>query len=305
MARNQIKARSESTDMAPYLSLVDQLALRIELPPIKTQLGIIDVLGVLDAKIELNRRMSDTLEAVARALFKSWFADFHPVRAKAEGYPTGLPENITALFPSSLNADGFPEGWQGQAGSIGELSRSVINPADVDPATPYIGLEHFQKRKLIIERNGSAEHVESAKIPFCTGDFLFGKLRPYFHKVAIAPLDGICSSDIFVFRPCSAVPRTFLYLSFSQADFVESASNASSGTRMPRADWSYMRRLSAILPSPDVLAAFDKIVSPHVDAMLARASQSRTLAALRDTLLPKLISGDLRIADAEQRIAAA
>jgi type I restriction enzyme S subunit len=140
---------------------------------------------------------------------------------------------------------------------------------------------------------------------FGAGDLLFGKLRPYFHKVAIAPFSGICSSDIFVFRPVGQVPRTFLYLTFSQDQFVEAASNASEGTRMPRADWNFMKQLPAALPCSALLMAFDNIVAPMIGSMLARSSERRTLAALRDALLPKLISGELRIADAEKRISAA
>ncbi len=97
--------------MAPYLSLADQLALQIDLPPLQRQQAIAEILGVLDDKIELNRRMAETLEAMARALFKSWFVDFDPARAKAEGRPTGLPDDLAALFPDRFGDDGLPEGW--------------------------------------------------------------------------------------------------------------------------------------------------------------------------------------------------
>ncbi len=274
-------------------------------PPPTEQVVIAGLLGTLDDKIELNRRMAETLEAMTRALFKSWFVDFDPVRAKAQGHATVLPDELAALFPDSLDENGVPEGWRSSAGAIGELVRSMVNPADVEPTIPYIGLEHLERRNLLVGRWGSAQDVGSAKATFQVRDLLFGKLRPYFHKVAVAPSEGICSSDIFVFRPRSGVPRSFLYMSFSQADFVESASKASSGTRMPRADWSYMRQLPAILPPSELLAVFDSIIAPQIDAMMAKAGQSRTLSELRDTLLPKLISGELRIAEAEERIAAA
>ena len=96
---NQLAGMKASTDMAPYLSLVDQRRLQISLPPISEQRAIAHILGKLDDKIELNRRMNETLEAMARALFKSWFVDFDPVRAKAEGRDTGLPKHLGDIFP--------------------------------------------------------------------------------------------------------------------------------------------------------------------------------------------------------------
>ena len=249
--------------------------------------------------------MAETLEAMARALFRSWFVDFGPVHAKAEGHPTDLPDDLAALFPGRLGDNGVPQGWGNTVAAIGRLNRSTVQPEDITPETPYIGLEHLERRRLIVERWGRAEDVSSIKNAFSKGDLLFGKLRPYFHKVAIAPFSGICSSDIFVFRPNKCVPGSFLHLAFSEEKFVETASNASSGTRMPRADWSYMDEQSAVLPPPEILGAFDRIVTPMIVAMQARAAQSHVLVSLRDTLLPKLISGELRITEAETRISAA
>jgi type I restriction enzyme S subunit len=273
-------------------------------PPVAEQQAIADLLGALDDKIELNRRMAETLEAMARALFKSWFVDFDPVRAKSEGRPTGLAADLAALFPDRFGDDGFPAGWSSTAGAIGELARATVEPRDVEPETPYFGLEHFDQRHLIIHRQGRAADVDSVKMQFAAGDLLFGKLRPYFHKVAIAPFSGICSSDIFVFRPVGQIPRSFLYLALSESSFVEAASTASHGTKMPRADWGFMKQQPAALPPSALLRAFDSVIAPMIASMLARSAETQTLTVLRDTLLPKLISGELRIAAAEKRIAA-
>ena len=304
-AVDQIRARSQSTDMAPYLSLSDQLNLNIKLPDIDTQRAVGECLRTLDERIELNRRIAETLEAMARGLFKSWFVDFEPVHARAEGRHTGLPDEIASMFPDNLDENGVPTGWADRADAIGWLVRSPIQPADVDPGTPYVGLEHLERGSLIIRAYGQAYQVNSLKSSFKSGDLLFGKLRPYFNKVAVAPCDGICSSDILVFRPADDVPSVFLYCFFSEPGFVAAASNASSGTRMPRADWTYMRRLPATLPPPNVRAAFSRVAKPMLDRMLATAREANTLAALRDTLLPRLITGELRIANAERQIAAA
>jgi type I restriction enzyme S subunit len=287
------------------LTKSDLEKLKVAQPPLLVQQSVGNLLGALDDKIELNRRMAETLEAMARALFKSWFVDFDPVHAKAESRPTGLPDDLAALFPDRLNDDGLPVAWSSTAGSIGELARATVEPQEVGADTPYLGLEHFDQKHLIVSRWGHAGDVDSVKMRFAAGDLLFGKLRPYFHKVAIAPFSGICSSDIFVFRPVGQVPRTFLYLTFSQDRFVEAASNAAEGTRMPRADWNFMRRLPAALPCAALLMAFDKIVAPMISSMLARSDESQNLAALRDSLLPKLILGQLRVADAETHTSAA
>ncbi|MCU0905564.1 MAG: restriction endonuclease subunit S [Tabrizicola sp.] len=275
------------------------------LPPREEQDRIASLLASLDDKIELNRRMGATLEEMARALFKSWFVDFDPVRAKAEGRDPGLPPATAALFPDKFGADGFPSGWNGTAENIGKSIRELVQPSRIDPNTPYVGLEHFEKKNLALAAMGVAEEVDSKKAVFKRGDLLFGKLRPYFHKVAVAPMDGICSTDILVFRPQEGIPSTYLYLAFSAAGFVAKASGAQEGTRMPRADWGFMRKLPVPKPNTEVLTAFDDAVAPLIDRLLATVAQSQSLAALRDTLLPKLISGELRIKDSGKDVEAA
>jgi type I restriction enzyme, S subunit len=302
---DQLSAVQGETDMAPYVSLTAQRRLRIALPSSREQIAVGKILSLLDDKIELNRRMAETLEAMARALFRSWFVDFEPVHARLESRSPGLPDDLAALFPDSFGAGGLPANWAGAADDIAELIRVSVQPRDVEPTTPYVGLEHSERGSLTLYRHGFASNVDSLKHKFRTGDLLFGKLRPYFNKVAIAPFNGVCSSDIFVFRARHEVPVSLLYLSFSEPAFVATASNASSGTRMPRADWKYMRRLPVVMPSPPLAAAFEQVVRPLLDRMISSARECSTLASLRDTLLPKLISGELRITDAETRVAAA
>jgi type I restriction enzyme, S subunit len=126
-------------------------ALRVLKPPRATQDRIADLLSSLDDKIELNRRMAETLEAMARALFRSWFVDFDPVRTKTEGRPTSLPGDLAALFPDRFGDNGLPRGWGSIVASIGRLSRSTVQPEDVTAETPYIGLEHLERRRLVVE----------------------------------------------------------------------------------------------------------------------------------------------------------
>src|SRR5574341_2508488 len=135
----QLAGMKASTDMAPYLSLVDQKRLQITLPPVREQRTIARILGTLDDKIDLNRRMSETLEAMARALFKSWFVDFDPVRAKVEGRDPGLPKPLADLFPDSFEGSELgelPTGWR--VVSLGDLcNRVAMGPFGSDIKTDY------------------------------------------------------------------------------------------------------------------------------------------------------------------------
>ncbi len=202
----QASAVKGETDMADYVSLTAQRRMKITLPVIEIQREIREVLGAFDDKIELNRQMSHTLEAMMLAIFRSWFIDFDPVIAKAEGLqPNGMNANTVALFPSHFvesEMGPIPEGWRGgRIGDIAENRRSGVKPGAIAPETPYIGLEHMPRRSVALTKWGTAQQVNSGKYNFEVGDILFGKLRPYFHKVGIAPVTGVCSTDILVVKP--------------------------------------------------------------------------------------------------------
>lgn len=289
----------------PSLNRNHLATLSLSMPGRGEQDRIAGLLGALDDKIDVNWRMAETLEEQARALFKSWFVDFDPVRAKVEGRATGLSDDLATAFPARLADDGVPEAWVSTNGQLASVERASVQPSEVLWTTPYVGLEHLDQRNLMLTRNGFASDVNSVKTKFAQGDLLFGKLRPYFHKVAIAPFCGICSSDILVFRPKDGVPLSFLALAFSEKSFIDMASNTSGGTRMPRADWSYLKSQAAVRPSAEVLESFDGIAGPLLRRAEAAHAECHTLAALRETLLPKLLSGELRITDAEVAIGAA
>ena len=274
----------------------------LQIPPLPEQRAIAHILGTLDDKIELNRRMNETLEAVARALFKSWFVDFDPVRAKAEGRDPGLPKSLADLFPDSFEDSELgeiPKGWEiGTLGDIADHSRRGVRPNDMEPAIPYIALEHMPRRCIALSDWGAADGLESNKFKFKKGEILFGKLRPYFHKVGIAPVDGVCSTDIVVVTPRTEEWFGFVLGHISSDTFVEYTNAGSTGTRMPRTSWSEMARYRVVVPPESVTKAFTLQTRPAADHIIASIHESRTLAALRDTLLPKLISGELRIDNA-------
>jgi len=243
-ARERINNRLNTTVQAT-LNLRDVAELPIALPPLVERQAIASVLGALDDKIELNRRMNVTLEAIARAIFKDWFVDFGPIRAKIAGRAPYLAADIWALFPEALDDGGKPAGWV--SGTLGDVAQQVgeaVKPESLDPDTSYIGLEHMPRRSIALSNWDGAGKVTSGKLAFSKGDILFGKLRPYFHKVGIAPVDGICSTDIVVLNAREKYAAPFVLVCISQDEFVAFTDRTSDGTKMPRTSWGRMCKIA-------------------------------------------------------------
>lgn len=269
-------------------------------PSPSEQRAIAHILGTLNDKIELNRKMNETLEAIARALFKSWFVDFDPVRAKAEGrQPDGMDAATAALFPDAFEDSELgriPRGWRvGNLGMVANNPRRGILPEDVSPATPYIGLEHMPRKSIALTEWGTAEDVTSNKTQYKQGEILFGKLRPYFHKVGIAPVDGVCSTDILVANPITPAWFSFVLMHLSSEDLIDYTDRLSNGAKMPRTSWDDMARYDVVLPPENVAHKFNEIIFPMTETIIRNVTQSRTLAALRDGLLPRLMRGEVRV----------
>ena len=287
------------------LSILRKMPLRV--PSLETQHKIAHILGTLDDKIELNRRMNETLEAISRAIFKSWFVDFDPVRAKSEGRDPDLPKHIADLFPDRFEDSELgeiPAGWGlGKLGDIADHPRRTIQPDGIARQTPYIALEHMPKHCIALSEWSMADNLESNKFEFKRGEILFGKLRPYFHKVGVAPVDGVCSTDIVVVVPKDIVWFGLVLGHVSSDALVDHTTAGSTGTKMPRTSWSEMARYAIVIPPRAVAESFVCLVRPAVQKIEAAIHQSRTLTSLRDTLLPKLISGELRVSDLNKAIA--
>ena len=144
---------------------------------------------------------------------------------------------------------------------------------------------------------GNIDRVSSRKSAFRAGDILFGKLRPYFHKVGIAPVDGFCSTDILVLRARKPKWSSFVLACVSSSAFVAHTTQSATGTKMPRTNWQAMSGYELCRPTESIASAFQRTVSPMLERIVGNIHESRTLAALRDTLLPKLISGEIRVRD--------
>ncbi len=303
IVQDELRSRIRGSTV-PRVLKTDILGLQIPLPSIDEQKAIAHILGTLDDKIELNRKTNETLEAIAKALFKSWFVDFDPVRAKAEGRPTGLPADISDLFPDSFEDSELgeiPRGWG--VGSLDQIAispRETAKPEEMKPSDKYIGLEHMPRGSICLGESGQAEELESVKNRFRKGDLLFGKLRSYFKKTGYAQFSGVCSTDIVVVRKKGEYGAGYACCLLASDPFIDFTVAASSGTRMPRTSWKDMCEFPFAIPSSSLLREFDSQFLRFINKIASNCIQSASLAELRDTLLPKLISGELRIPDAEK-----
>jgi len=264
----------------PLINLGTLRNLPIPLPPIGVQESIAETLSAYDDLMENNRRRMALLEESARLLYREWF-----VRLR---FPGNERAHIT---------DGIPEGWERKTlGDICTDLRETVSPDALEPDTPYIGLEHIPRRSISLTEWGAAEVVTSTKLRYKTSDILFGKIRPYFHKVGIAFTDGVASSDAIVIRANTDELRSLVLMVVSSDEFVAEASQTMrEGSKMPRADWKHMIKYPVILPPPGLLADFTETVTAITDQLRNLCFQNQKLRTARDLLLPKLMSGEISV----------
>ena len=244
--------------------------------------------------------MNATLEAMARALFRSWFVDFDPVRAKMEGRDTGLPKDIADLFSNRLvdsELGEVPEGWR--IGVLGDLLSQRVErcrTSDETASRPYVPIDCISPRSLSLVDSRPGRLAKISLTNFYKGDLLFGAMRPYFHKVCIAPFNGTTRTTVFVLHPKRDHDFAFATLLLHHPDTIDFATRHSTGSTIPYAVWEdSMEAMTIAIPSSGVLKAFDNTVRPLLTCIPQRYFESRTLVVVRDTLLPKLVSGDLRV----------
>lgn len=293
-----IKQWLNSSDIGPFvtgaaqpkLSQANLRRMPIRLPPIAVQRRIASILGAYDDLIEVNRRRIAVLEEMARRLFEEWFVHFRSPR-----HGVARPNGAAAL----------PSGWrQTTFGSLVEELRDSLDPTEADAETAYVGLEHIPRRSTTLDSWGSAEQVTSTKLSFRRGDILFGKIRPYFHKVAWAPFDGICSSDAIVWRPRSSQVAGLALAVASSDAFVAHSAQTSNGTKMPRANPAVLGRYPVAMPTEPELRQFNENVLASVELAASLQAANQRLASSRDLLLPRLISGGISVPTAERELEA-
>ncbi len=180
-------------------------------------------------------------------------------------------------------------------GDIAQEIRRGVNPESIDPETPYMGLEHLPRKSIALSEWGNVKEVQSTKLVFKKGEILFGKIRPYFHKVGVAPVDGVCSTDTIVIVPHAEEYFAITLCCVSSDEFVDHATQTSQGTKMPRANWDVLVRYPIALPPSPILNRFNELVREMVVQIQNMIYRNQNFRQTRDLLLPKLISEEVDV----------
>jgi type I restriction enzyme, S subunit len=287
--RDQIKASATGATVK-HTAPERIYAVEVELPPISTQHKIAAILSAYDNLIENNTRRIAILEEMAHSLYREWFVEFR--------FP-GHEEK--RMVESALGM--IPEGWEVvKLVDVAQEIRRSINPELIDPETPYFGLEHLPRRSIALANWGTAKEVQSTKLAFKKGEILFGKIRPYFHKVGVAPLDGVCSSDTIVISSRAKENFGLVLCCVSSNEFVNYATRTSQGTKMPRANWDVLVGYPVVIPSKQILLHFNTFLQDVVYQIQNLTFRNRNLRHTRDLLLPKLISGEVDVEVIEKEL---
>lgn len=248
-----------------HMNVADVRSLDFELPSLSEQQAIAEVLGSLDDKIAANRSLATVADSLVRARYK----------------------NLSTKKSCSIE-------------DIAENIRVQTSPNDY--TMNYIGLEHIPRRHMWLDDWSDSSGVTSAKSTFQCGDVLFGKLRPYFHKVVSAPAGGISSTDILVVRAKSSELQGLVLAALSADETISRCNAFAAGTKMPRVSWNDLASCPVRWADDATMTSFSRTVMELRDRVDAAYAESRTLASLRDTLLPALMNGSLRVKDAEKQV---
>lgn len=293
----------------PHINLGILRAIPVPLPPLSQQRGIARILGALDDKIELNRRMNETLETMAQALFKSWFVNFDPVRTKVGVGDLGSSKEWTgpdAFEDSELGA--IPTGWS--VTTIGDLANVVggSTPSTTEPTYWIDGSHHWATPKdlssltvpvlLTTERritDSGLSQIGSGLLPI--GTVLLSSRAPIGY-LAVAEVPAAINQGFIAMTPKPGVSNIFLLLwARSAHERILSRANGSTFLEISKANF---RPIPVVAPPAEIMCKFDQLARPLYERIVSTARESITLTALRDTLLPKLISGDLQIDNVER-----
>jgi type I restriction enzyme S subunit len=274
----------------PHISLPEQRA-------------IAATLGALDDKIELNRKMNATLEAMARALFRDWFVDFGPTRAKMEGAAPYLSPDLWSLFPARLDAEGKPEGWEmGTLNDLASLNPESWTARNAPAQVSYVDLANTKWGSIDkVEVYDWANAPSRARRILRAGDTIVGTVRPGNGSFCYVGEDGFTGSTGFaVLRPLQPRDRAFVWCAATSAENIDRLAHLADGGAYPAVRPDAVAATEVVIPGSGVLEAFRAAVSANLDLMEANKAESLTLAQTRDLLLPRLMSGELRVAEAER-----
>lgn len=272
--------------------------------PLSDQKAIAHVLGTLDDKIELNQNMNQTLEDIAKAIFKSWFVDFDPVRGKAEGRPTGLPPEISDLFPDELvdsEIGEIPKGWEvAPLDEIGNFRNGLAlqkYPAeDGEEQLPVVKIAQLRKGST----NGDDLFASGVPSDFVItdGDYVFSWSGSLMAKYWVGG-KGALNQHLFKVEE-KTQPLWFIagWVEHFMPEFQSIAE--SKATTMGHIKREHLKQALCAIPTQELIKRSAEVITPLIERLILSQQESKVLSELRDTLLPKLISGELRIADAEK-----
>jgi type I restriction enzyme S subunit len=278
---------------------------KVRIPDVQTQEQIANLFAVLDDKIVLNRRMNETLEAMARAIFKDWFVDFGPTRAKAESCIAYLDEQSWSLFSSHLNSSGLPDGWTtGPLRECAALNPESWTKPNFPEAIEYVDLSGVKWGVIAsTERLLKADAPSRAQRVLRPGDTIVGTVRPGNGSFALVDREGLTGSTGFAaLRPKRPAMREFVYLAATDAPNIERLAHLADGGAYPAVRPEVVLTTHVNLPPLPVMESFHSLVAPLVDMIQRNDAESAVLAAMRDTLLPKLMSGEVTVRDAEKSL---
>lgn len=297
-------------------------AFHVCLPPLPEQRAIANILSALDDNAELNRRMNETLESMARAIFKSWFVDFDPVRSKFAGYtPRGMDSETASLFPDSFQESTLgklPKGFRvahldsvlteletgsRPKGGVGGLAAGVPSIG----AESIVGLAKFDFGKTKYVSDDFYSQMTRGKLK--SHDVLLykdgGKPGVYEPHVGMFgdgfPFEKACINEhVYRIRGREPLSQPYLYFWLTSDLAMDEMRQKGTGVAIPGLNSTAVRSLSILVPSDGILRRYQEICDPMVHSILNNSNKSRTLSNMRDALLPKLISGEIRVKDAEK-----
>ena len=257
----------------------------VELPLLPVQRRIVGILSAYDELIENNQRRIQILETMARALYREWFVEFR------------FPGHDKIPRVASPLGD-IPKGWEiNKIGDIAENVRRNVPKGDLDVPRSYVGLEHIPRRSLALDAWEMTTELGSNKLEFRKGEVIFGKVRPYFHKVSVAPFDGVCSADTIVIRARRPEDYAFMVACVSSDAFVAHASATANGSKMPRANWDVLEKYEVVIPQGKVVRHFSALLVGILAQEQTLMFQTHNLRRTRDLLLPRLLSGQIALAE--------
>ena len=312
--QNFIDSRSHGTSVQKNIRLSDIGDFTFSLLSIEEQRRIVNVLGSIDKKIELNQKMNENLEETAKILFKSWFIDFDPVRAKAEGRPTGLSKEISDLFPDSFEDSELgeiPEGFKvDSVDNQYDISIGKTPPrkepqwfSDKQQDIPWASIKDMGDAGVYINKTSeflTNEAIEKFNIRVIPKNNVILSFKLTVGRVAILQKDMCTNEAIAHFVPKdNDLSKVFTYCLLKSIRYESLSSTSSIATAV---NSKIIKAMKCIFPSKALLIAFNEFCRPIYKKIETNTNEIETLLSLRDTLLPKLISGELKIPDSESLI---